>query len=69
MVTVTLVEAKVHLSELLDKVESGQEVVITRRGQPVAQIRCSDRRGRWRLGRTSGAPGDEHGDEKDEDHG
>jgi antitoxin (DNA-binding transcriptional repressor) of toxin-antitoxin stability system len=38
MVTVTLVEAKAHLSELLDKVESGEAVVITRHGRPVAQM-------------------------------
>ena len=38
MVTVTLVEAKAHLSELLDKVESGEEVVITRHGRPVARM-------------------------------
>jgi len=38
MVTVTLVEAKAHLSELLDKVESGQDVVITRHGRPVAHL-------------------------------
>jgi prevent-host-death family protein len=38
MVTVTLVEAKAHLSELLDKVETGEKVVITRHGQPVAHL-------------------------------
>ncbi|HUI95048.1 MAG TPA: type II toxin-antitoxin system prevent-host-death family antitoxin [Xanthobacteraceae bacterium] len=38
MVIVTLVEAKAHLSELLDRVESGEEVVITRRGRPVAKM-------------------------------
>ena len=38
MVTVTLVEAKAHLSELLDRVESGEKVVITRHGRPIAQI-------------------------------
>ena len=38
MVTVTLVEAKAHLSELLAKVESGEEVVITRHGRPVAHL-------------------------------
>jgi prevent-host-death family protein len=38
MVTVTLVEAKAHLSELIDKVESGQDVVITRHGRPVAHL-------------------------------
>lgn len=31
-------EAKARLSELLDQVDSGQEVVITRRGVPVALI-------------------------------
>jgi len=38
MVTVTLVEAKAHLSELLDRVESGEDVVITRHGRPVAHL-------------------------------
>jgi prevent-host-death family protein len=38
MVTVTLVEAKAHLSELLDKVEGGEEVVITRHGRPVDKL-------------------------------
>jgi prevent-host-death family protein len=38
MVTVNLVQAKAHLSELLDKVEAGEEVVITRRGRPVAHV-------------------------------
>lgn len=38
MVTVNLAQAKAHLSELLDKVEAGEEVVITRHGRPVAHI-------------------------------
>ena len=38
MVTVTLVEAKAHLSELLDKVEAGESLVITRHGKPVANV-------------------------------
>lgn len=38
MVTVTLVKAKANLSELLDRVESGEDVVITRHGRPVAQL-------------------------------
>ena len=38
MLTVTLVEAKTRLSELLDKVASGEEVVITRHGRPAARI-------------------------------
>ncbi|MBF0167077.1 MAG: type II toxin-antitoxin system prevent-host-death family antitoxin [Alphaproteobacteria bacterium] len=38
MATVTLVEAKAHLSELLDRVESGEEVTITRHGKPSAKM-------------------------------
>lgn len=38
MSTVTLAEAKTHLSHLLDEVEAGEEVVITRRGRPIARI-------------------------------
>jgi prevent-host-death family protein len=38
MSTVTLAEAKTHLSHLLDQVEAGEEVVITRRGQAIARI-------------------------------
>ncbi len=38
MVTVNLAQAKAHLSELLDKVEAGEEIVITRRGRPVAHL-------------------------------
>ncbi|HEU5018749.1 MAG TPA: type II toxin-antitoxin system prevent-host-death family antitoxin [Pseudolabrys sp.] len=38
MTTVSLVEAKAHLSELLDRVEAGEAVVITRHGRPVANL-------------------------------
>ena len=38
VLTVTLVEAKTRLSELLDKVAAGGEIVITRRGRPAARI-------------------------------
>jgi prevent-host-death family protein len=38
MVTVTLTYAKAHLSELLDRVEAGEQVVITRHRKPVAKI-------------------------------
>jgi prevent-host-death family protein len=31
--------AKAHLSEILKQVEAGEEVTITRRGQPIATIR------------------------------
>jgi prevent-host-death family protein len=43
MVTVNLAQAKAHLSELLDKVEAGEEVVITRHGRAVAHIRPAER--------------------------
>jgi prevent-host-death family protein len=35
---ISVAEAKAHLSELLDKVEAGETVVITRHGRPVAQL-------------------------------
>ncbi len=38
MNTVSVAEAKAHLSELLNQVEAGEEIVITRRGQPVARL-------------------------------
>ena len=38
MRTVGLAEAKAQLSALLDAVEAGDEVVITRRGQAVARL-------------------------------
>lgn len=38
MSTCTVAEAKAHLSELLARVESGEELVITRRGRPVANL-------------------------------
>lgn len=38
MLTVTLAQAKAQLSELLNKVEAGEEVTVTRRGRPVARI-------------------------------
>lgn len=36
--TVSVAEAKAHLSELLDAVENGERVQITRRGKPVADL-------------------------------
>ena len=38
MDTVGLFEAKTHLSELIARVERGDEVVITRHNKPVAKI-------------------------------
>ena len=36
MYAISPAEAKAKLSHILDRIEAGQEVVITRRGQPVA---------------------------------
>ena len=38
MSNVSVAEAKTHLSELLDRVEAGEEVVITRRGTAIARL-------------------------------
>jgi prevent-host-death family protein len=38
MLTVGAFEAKTKLSELLDAVERGEEVTITRRGAPIARL-------------------------------
>jgi len=38
LVTVSVAQAKARLSALLDRVEAGEEVVITRHGRPVANI-------------------------------
>ncbi|OFZ98675.1 MAG: hypothetical protein A2Z64_07695 [Betaproteobacteria bacterium RIFCSPLOWO2_02_67_12] len=50
-ITVGAFEAKTKLAELLDKVEAGETVTITRRGRPVAQlvlIKPEDERERMR---------------------
>ena len=36
--TVSVAEAKAHLSELIAAAEAGEDVVITRRGEPVATL-------------------------------
>lgn len=38
MKTVGVSEAKAHLAQLLDDVERGEEVTITRHGRPVARL-------------------------------
>ena len=45
-------EAKTRLSELLERAERGEEIVITRRGQPVARLApVTQRPGRTELER------------------
>ena len=49
MDTVNLFDAKNRLSALLDQVEAGQEITITRRGKPVARlVPVADRNARGR---------------------
>ena len=38
MLAISLAHAKAHLSEILDSVERGEEIVITRHGRPVARV-------------------------------
>ena len=38
MIKVGVFEAKTHLSVLLEKVSQGQEVLITKRGEPIARL-------------------------------
>ena len=38
MDAISLAEAKAHLSELVDRVEAGGSIDITRRGKPVARL-------------------------------
>ncbi len=38
MDAISLADAKAHLSELVDRVEAGESIKITRRGKPVAQL-------------------------------
>ena len=38
MQTITLEEAQSHLAEIIDKLPSGEEVVITRDNRPVARL-------------------------------
>ena len=54
MLTVNVHEAKTQLSRLLAQVEAGEEVVIARRGQPVARlVRCRPQ-GKRRFGAMKG---------------
>lgn len=38
MNAINLADAKAHLSELIDRVEAGDSIDITRRGKPVARL-------------------------------
>jgi prevent-host-death family protein len=38
MRTLSIAETKAHLSAVIDSVEAGEEIVVTRHGRPVARI-------------------------------
>jgi prevent-host-death family protein len=38
MTVVSLEEAQAHLPELIEQVQQGEEILITRQGQPVARL-------------------------------
>lgn len=42
IVTVNLTDAKARLSELVDRVELGEDIVITRHGRPVARLSATE---------------------------
>ena len=46
MITVSLADAKAHLSALVERAGTGETICITRRGKPIAQITavCSPRK-------------------------
>jgi prevent-host-death family protein len=43
MDAITLADAKAHLSELIDRVEAGDTIAITRRGRTVARLVTAER--------------------------
>lgn len=55
MTKINVHEAKTHLSRLLERVESGEEIVIARAGRPVARLMpYRARRRRRKLGQFAG---------------
>lgn len=49
MATVNIREARDRISLLINAAQAGEEVVITRRGRPVAQLVCVDDKANERL--------------------
>ena len=52
MIEVGTFEAKTHLSALLEKVSQGQEVLITKRGEPIARLVPAQRADRTQVAAT-----------------
>jgi len=55
MTEVGVHEAKTHLSRLLQRVATGEEIVITRDGTPVARLMPVEARGRRSFGHYRGS--------------
>lgn len=58
MATVNVYEAKTHLSQLLDRAEAGEEIVISRHGKPIVRlvpVRTEPRRPGLARGRVTDA--------------
>jgi prevent-host-death family protein len=43
MPTVTLEEAKAHLDELIERLQPGEQILITDQGRPLAQVKKAER--------------------------
>lgn len=55
MTTVNILNAKTHLSQLIQSVEQGEEVIIARHRRPVARLApLAEKRGGMRLGAAAG---------------
>lgn len=54
MITATVEDAQAHLPELLDRVAAGEEIVITRDGQPIATLKADLPKGVPIFGRGKG---------------
>jgi prevent-host-death family protein len=54
MVRVNVHDAKTHLSRLLRRVVGGEEILITRAGEPIARLVPLERPGPRQLGRDRG---------------
>jgi prevent-host-death family protein len=54
MVEVSVAEAKAKLSLLLTRAESGEDILITRRGQPIARLTAAPRKKKVKFGTLAG---------------
>jgi len=54
MQTVSVHEAKTHLSRLLKRIEAGEEIMITNSGRPVAKLSAASKLKKRKLGDLEG---------------